>query len=398
MNPQHIESGPGKVTFRGITVASGDIDLGFAANPVSVATVQHGADANRFEAAPTITVTFPPVCAWATVEPLYDLLASYPLGGVIGPKSIGIASINTGTEVWTTASAHGLATADPVHFARGAATWPTLSSGALDAETTYYVRQLSSTTFSVHPTANDATNNTNALNVTAYDAATGGTVYVVIDEPCVVHFASGAKYTLHNAQLTGVPNLQLGANVPWANGNFVLRALIKTGAAVNTDAAYYTRAFAAYSAPDSVETLRVAIPVTVDWDNGAPWNAMLSETPVTVAFNIALADVPAARVGGAGALRLTDLKVDISLKPQNVSTADLATFLKLQTSTGGAGTPLAAYQMDLTGTDGSNAFSFQVTKMTLDAATLKASLSEQTVQPLTFRSARTSGTHFTAGA
>ena len=62
---------------------------------------------------------------------------------------------------------HELTTADPVRLATTAADLP----NGVDTTTTYYARAIATTTFSLHPTASDATGNLNKFNVT--DEGTG---------------------------------------------------------------------------------------------------------------------------------------------------------------------------------------------------------------------------------
>jgi hypothetical protein len=71
------------------------------------------------------------------------------------------------TDIFTTA-VHGYTTADPVSFTTTGGTLP----APLADTTTYYVRVLSTTTFTVHPTAADASANTNIVNITTTGAGT----------------------------------------------------------------------------------------------------------------------------------------------------------------------------------------------------------------------------------
>jgi hypothetical protein len=81
------------------------------------------------------------------------------------PNTIGPTfTVDTGTEVVTTAVAHGRTTGQKIQVVAGSG--GTLPTG-LSASTDYYVRVLSTTTFTLHPTEADATNNTNTVNITA---------------------------------------------------------------------------------------------------------------------------------------------------------------------------------------------------------------------------------------
>jgi hypothetical protein len=83
--------------------------------------------------------------------------------------------VNTGTDVFTTDAAHGFTTADPVRVR--ATSGSTLPTGL--AETTqYYARAVTGSTLTLHPTAADATGNTNIVDITAVGS---GTMWIVGD-------------------------------------------------------------------------------------------------------------------------------------------------------------------------------------------------------------------------
>ena len=74
-----------------------------------------------------------------------------------------VSSVNPGGDELTTVEAHGLSTTDAVEITAG--TGGTVPSGITSA-TTYYVRVTSSTVVSLHPTAADASADTNVVNIT----------------------------------------------------------------------------------------------------------------------------------------------------------------------------------------------------------------------------------------
>jgi hypothetical protein len=76
-------------------------------------------------------------------------------------------TVNTGTEVATTAGAHGLATGDAVSVS----TTTTLPA-PLSATSYYFARVLSGTTLTFHPTEADAAANTNIVNLTTTGSGT----------------------------------------------------------------------------------------------------------------------------------------------------------------------------------------------------------------------------------
>lgn len=77
-----------------------------------------------------------------------------------------ISSIDLVNDIITWTVAHGRATGDVIVPNGGV--WPTGSTSGFG----YYVRVISPTTFSLHPTALDATNNTNKVNLTAAGSGT----------------------------------------------------------------------------------------------------------------------------------------------------------------------------------------------------------------------------------
>ena len=90
----------------------------------------------------------------------------------------------TDTEILTTGSDHKYQTGEFVTF-YSTGTLPT----GLIADEMYYVHVLSATTFTVHPTLEDAIRNTNVVNITA---AGSGTHYVCLDN---IIDCGGAAYT-----------------------------------------------------------------------------------------------------------------------------------------------------------------------------------------------------------
>ena len=104
-----------------------------------------------------------------------------------------VSSIDTNTSVFTTNPAHGLATGDLIVMDAAVAP-PGTTNGNF-----YYIRKIANTTFSLHPTATDAANDTNKVAVTDI----GNTVapYVLSD--------LGATYTNTVDAVTGVGSLNL---------------------------------------------------------------------------------------------------------------------------------------------------------------------------------------------
>ena len=79
-------------------------------------------------------------------------------------------TVNTSTDAWT-CTGHGFSTAEAVQFSVVGGTVPTKASGTFYNDFTYFVRVSDANTFTLHPTATDATNNTNKIDIT--NAGTG---------------------------------------------------------------------------------------------------------------------------------------------------------------------------------------------------------------------------------
>jgi hypothetical protein len=111
-------------------------------------------------------ITFPTAsAAWGTVSHLALLDGD-------NQKNFTNSNINTSTDAITITS-HGFTTADAVSISRPNATG-TFPTGITEGNA-YYARAIDANTISLHPTAADATGNTNKIDITA---AGSGTFYI----------------------------------------------------------------------------------------------------------------------------------------------------------------------------------------------------------------------------
>ena len=127
-------------------------------------------------------ITFPTASGgnWGTV-------ADVMLMDADNQKNFADTDINTTTDVITITS-HGFTTADQVTVSRrgGSGTFPTgITEGAV-----YFARNASTNTITLHPTAADATGNTNIVNITA---AGSGTFYINKGNPLLHGTLSASK-------------------------------------------------------------------------------------------------------------------------------------------------------------------------------------------------------------
>lgn len=385
MNTHSIPRGPGKVSFNGVTVASGDITALFSCEAKAVATVQGGPESGHYQGGGLFTISFTPISTLAAVTSLYNLIGRLKLGEAVTPLRADVSAVNATTNVLTFATAHGLATGAAVRVAWGDGAAPTLTTGTLSASTVYYVRSLSSTTLSLHDTSAHATANTDAVDWAAWTSGTDTPFFVTYDCPAVLHFADGTRFTFRNAGVVALPTIKGSATEMHLDGTLTLRAFAKLDAETDDANAFYTRDRAAYSAPDSVAATRLTTPLTATWDAmGTAFAAMQSETPWEIAIVPQLADIGSSIVGVASQ-HLTGLKITVKGKPQGLKTSDLESIL-LQGVGGGVGAPLQSEEMELTAAAGGAAFTITIADMVLDKRTLMASVSQQRVGELVWES------------
>lgn len=82
------------------------------------------------------------------------------------------ATVNTSTDVWTTASPHGFATGDEVRYTTQGVPPTTSPAGELTSGVHVWARVLSATTLTLHPSNVDATANTNVIDCTTTGSGT----------------------------------------------------------------------------------------------------------------------------------------------------------------------------------------------------------------------------------
>ena len=375
MNP-HIPRGSGKLTFLGVTPATGDISILMDGEAKAVPTSQYGALSAHYQGGATFTITCPPVANIAELLPLYAHIGAVQLGQALAPHRLTVSALNLGTEVITTAVAHGLTTADAVHVARGDGLWPVLSAGTLSEGTIYYARALTTTTLSLHTSGADATANTNPLNFTAWLESTHGPFYICRDLPCVVHFADGGVFTFGNVAIESLPVIECAGTSLTVSGNLVLRAFLGTGKSSADSDGYYVKTRAAYTPPDNVSAVTLTSPATGAWGT---WTGMTSETSWKITIAPTLTDIVTSQHGVVSKL-LTGVTVTITGKPQNITTADLETALAIRGGSGVGGI-MGGDEFIITGSDG---LIFTVADMMLDKGTVMASLTQQRIGELTW--------------
>lgn len=128
-------------------------------------------------------------------------------------NTTGVTLTGVNADVITTTAAHGLSTGDAVTFRSGGALPLPLVAG-----TRYYVRALSTTTFKVYPTADDATNDTNAIDLTSQGSGTNPAHRV--SKVQTISASNGVDYVYWRG-VTGAYAVVFSAGT-WADANYVV--------------------------------------------------------------------------------------------------------------------------------------------------------------------------------
>lgn len=260
-------------------------------------------------------VTFPVVGTFASLLPFFQFFMHQPFGRCMGPHMFRVEATDIGTEVLTI-TGHPFTSGDAVMV-----TWdeqaPTLSAGALSKTTLYYVRSASADTVTLHPTALDATGNTNPVNYTA-DAV--GDWYVCRQLPLVVHRRSGVKRTYTNAVIEKLPDLVLAGGKLLFEGNLVFRCLPALGSTPgnNDQASFYSETNAAYVPPVWSGADILTQIVSAAWGGAAPWSGFRCEGGFRASFTPQLEDFDDG-VWPAASLDYKGFTVEVKGKPIGIT-------------------------------------------------------------------------------
>lgn len=260
-------------------------------------------------------VTFPVVGTFASLLPLYAFFMSQPFGRCLGPHMFKVESLNTGTDVLTI-SGHPFTSGDAVQV-----TWdetaPTLAAGSLSKTTTYYARSASASTVTLHPTALDATGNTNPVNFSA-DAV--GDWFLCREIPLIVHRRSGVKRTYRNAVVEKLPDLVLSGGKLLFEGSLIFRCLpgLGTTPGAGDTAAFYAETNAAYTPPSWSGGDVLTQVVSAAWGGSAPWSAFRCEGGFRASFTPQLADFDDG-VWPAATLDYSGFTVEVKGKPIGIT-------------------------------------------------------------------------------
>lgn len=249
-------------------------------------TVQSTGRQQRLPAVIGWTVSVDVVGPVADYLDLYQLFQQFRFGRAIGPVPIRAASFVGATDIITTegtaALGNGLATGDAVMVSWDE-TAPSLNSGALSRSTVYYWNAATSTTGSLHTTAEDAGTGSNKVNLTT---AGTGDWYLHRAFPLIVDRNTGVRRTYHNAIPTKLPALRFMGGQLLFSGTLEFRCLPSLGSVPDgSDAAsFYTESAQAYTPPTFAGTEAVTLPVEIAWGDTAPWDSFECADGLTVEF------------------------------------------------------------------------------------------------------------------
>lgn len=154
--------------------------------------------------------------------------------------------------------------------------------------------------------------------------AIGASIYGGSDRALVVHSRAGTKVTVHNASLTGMPNLRLGVGKT-IQGNVTFTGLLKNSTDPTDAAAYYTVASESYPGDTGFDIADIkTLAYASAWGGSSPWDAFLTEEGWEISFDLSLAPV---MVDGLGTvdMRLQSLGVNARAIPVGPTEAQVLT-------------------------------------------------------------------------
>lgn len=347
-NIAKIIGGPALVFYRGATFyTKGDIRVEEEIVPFNVATSRYGEETDRRLDQRNVTVAFTPAGEREALSVLYPYRTAL-IGSLVTPQRIAVEAIDTDTDVLT-CTAHGLATADLVLVEMSiGGTLPALSAGPLSETTRYYVRAVSEDTLTLHPTAADATANTNKLDFT--DDGTG-TMYIDRDHPLTVWGFDGEKHVFHNAAVIQQPDI-IASAVATLFGEVQFGAFVRNGFDPTDENSIETISHAALSDtsfdPDAILT----VPFTASWGNTAPWDSFEAKAGWRFRFPVRLEPRGNDRMGNR-TMRLVSASALATCIPDGIDSSQLASKLRIQGTGAHRGARLVGGDdLDVYGPDG----------------------------------------------
>lgn len=333
-------AGPAIVTYKGQTFVSvGDIELDFQVEPFVIES-SLGVTEER-ESIVRASVSFQPAGIWsaAALAVLYPYQTPIP-----GQSIVRVAEVTAVDQVddELDIAAHPFRTGGPVRvFGIAGGTVPTgITEGDL-----YYPRAVNAGSISLHPTADDATNNTNKVDLTS---AGTGRIRVVEQEPLAIQTQDGRKITFHVAAVTQQPSLTCSA-VAQLFGTLSFGVYRKAGVAPTTDNSLYTEEASPWVEPEYDPAGVLTQAYAGAWGAAAPWDAFSSATGFALEFPVQLADLLDDELGLMGQ-RYVSGRATCTAQPTNLTEAALLAKQLAQGVGAGRGRRMSGDNLIITGT------------------------------------------------
>lgn len=333
-----IIAGPALIRFKGRTFYSkGDITLSDALESFAIEVDAYGGQVEEREANAPLSLAFVPAGEFEALDVLW------PYGDpVIGGSVVAVTRITAVDAVANTIEVkkHRLRTEAPIRFD----TLGTLPAGLVEG-TLYYARRIDADTISVHPTAADATANTNAIDIT--DAGTGRSS-VVEQEPLEIHTLEGKQITFHVAAVVQMPDF-IGSAVQTAIGSVGFEIFRKNGVPASTADSRYTIGESALADTQFDPAAIITQPYSGSWGAVAPWDDFSTKNGFTASFPMELEPIQDDACGVIGR-KIRSVRAEVRAQPTNVDEAAMLTARKLQGAGAGRGRRIAGDDLNITGT------------------------------------------------
>lgn len=328
INTAAILRGGALVSWRGASFYHrGNLELPLDRETIDIDDIEPFGVTFRSQDKQSIEPSFTPAGRLSEIGNLINRYATSVKGDLINLEEFPV-TINTTTNVLTVPSGNLLSTGNEVMIH-----WLATQPAGLSRTTRYYWHSASGTTGTLHASAADATNNTNAIDITT----TGSGVVLSVARPLVIHARNGLRITYYNAALVNIPSLRFKAGETLL-GECGFRIYVRNGAdPEDLSAAYYAIDFAAFSDSsfDPADIPRQSPVVT--WDNGSPWaDGLSTREGAEVAFELNVNPLPNDAFGenvlgeSFGKLELT-----VTSAVQGVTEAEAKAALKIQTGARG---------------------------------------------------------------
>lgn len=219
--------------------------------------------------------------------------------------------------------------------------------------------------------------------------AIGTDIYGSTDVPLVVYGrTSGRTFTVHNAQVTGIPTLRLGHNRTLF-GEVTFTGLLKKDAKPEDSAAYYTEASGSYGTDSTFDISEIlTLGYAAAWGDTAPWDEFHTEGGWELSFGLDLAPKVADGFGTVG-MTLNSVSVEASCVPIGPTAADILTARQLQGTGNHLGAAKTGEDLILTNMAGGSLVYVAVYNAMIGESQMRWGASQNKVGQTTWRAART---------